>query len=99
VELAVKFQDRDQASNIERLLHGARAGTAVGPEQVSLILQAAGKHSAATGRAKQPTASCVTLLTAFPYRKQLRECREKNTLQLSKQTAVKQLLLTRNKRV
>jgi len=47
---------------------------------------------------KNSRASGAKLLTASPYRKQLRECQEKEALSLSKKPAIKGLSGTKSKR-
>jgi len=56
------------------------------------------KCSSPTDQAKLSRASCAKLLTASPYRKQLRECQEKKALSLLKKPARRWLFGTKSKR-
>jgi hypothetical protein len=80
---------RPGTSNVS--FHNASGGKFIRPADVRPIPHLPAKFSAAIDQAKQSTASCVKLLTAFPYRKQLRECQEKKALSLSKKPAMKRV--------
>jgi hypothetical protein len=78
--------------------HNASGGKFISPADVRLIPHLTPKCSAPIDHAKQSRASCAKLLTASPYRKQLRECPEKKALSLSKKPALKRLFGTKFKR-
>jgi hypothetical protein len=67
--------------------HNASVGKFIIPADVRPIPILTPKCSASIDQAKLSRASCGKLLTAFPYRKQLRECQEKKALSLSKKPA------------
>ena len=60
--------------------HNASGGKFTIPADVRPIPPLTPKCSAATDQEKLSRASCAKLLTASPYRKQLRECQEKKAL-------------------
>jgi len=60
--------------------HNASGRKSISPAAVRPIPNLTAKCSAAIDPAKQSRASCAKLLTASPYRKQLRECQEKKRL-------------------
>jgi len=68
-------------SNIS--FHNASGRKFISPADVRPISHLATKCSAPIDQAKQSRASCAKLLTASPYRKQLRECQEKKRLFLT----------------
>jgi len=78
--------------------HNASGGKFIIPADARPIRLLTPKCSAPTDQAKLSRASCAKLLTAFPYRKQLRECREKKAMSLSKKPARKRLFGTKSKR-
>jgi len=79
--------------------HKASGGKFISPADVRPVRQLTPKCSAITDQAQRSRASCSKLLTASPYRKQLRECREKKALSLSKKPAIiKRLFGTKRKR-
>jgi hypothetical protein len=80
---------RPGTSNVS--FHNAGGGKFIRTADVRHIPHLTAKCSAAIDQAKQSKASRVKLLTAFPYRKQLRECQEKKALSLSKKPAMKRV--------
>jgi hypothetical protein len=87
---------RPETLNIS--FHNASDGKFISPADVRPIAHLTAKCSAPTDQAKQLRASCAKLLTASPYRKQLRECQDKKVLLLSKKPALKRLFGTKSKR-
>jgi hypothetical protein len=71
--------------------HNASGGKFIIPADVRPISLLTPKCFASIGQAKLSSASCAQLLTASPYRKQLRECQEKKALSLSKKPTIKGL--------
>jgi hypothetical protein len=78
--------------------HNASGGKFIIPADFRHIPLLTPKCSAPTYLAKLSRASCSKLLTASPYRKELRECREKKALSLSKKPARKRLFGTKSER-
>jgi len=78
--------------------HNASGGKFIIPADVRPIPLLIPKCSAPTDQAKLSRASCEKLLTASPYRKQLRECQDKKVLLLSKKPTKKRLFGTKRKR-
>jgi len=78
--------------------HNASGGKFIILADVPPIRLLTTKCSAPTDQAKLSRASCAKLLTASPYRKQLRECQEKKALSLSRKPSRKRLFGTKSKR-
>jgi len=68
--------------------HNASGGKLIVPADVLPIPHVTAKCSTPIDQAKQSRARCAKLLTASPYRKQLREC-QKKALSLSKKASNK----------
>jgi hypothetical protein len=78
--------------------HNASGGKFISPADVRPIPHLTPKFSVPIDQTKQSRVSCAKLLTASPYRKQLRECQEKNSLSMSKKPTIKRLFGTKCKR-
>jgi hypothetical protein len=64
----------------------------ISPAHVRRIPHLTTKCSSPIDQAKQSRVSCAKLLTASPYRKQLREYQEKETLSFSDKPATKKAI-------
>ena len=86
---------RPGTSNVS--FHNASGGKFLSPSNVRPIPHLTPKYSAHIDQTKQSRARCAKLLTASPYREQLRECQEKKVVSLSQKPAIKRLFGTKSK--